>query len=248
MRLCNRTRKLLGLWWLLSGIGGDLWLVADAAPDCDLQCQNGGFCDDGPPLPSTMGNYLGTSSSVDPAQILMELQAEDARFLTHHCVCPTGYTGPYCQDSTSVVVHCRDHSHCLNGGTCNTQNGFCNCRVTVQDMSNGVQHVGRHCEHTVATRFGPQQCNNTATTANNNEPTYCANGGMCNQESYVCVCVLSIAAIFFLTRVDCHFLVNLFCSRGVSLCIVAIVILVATGGVIVLPIMWVCVVNTTATT
>ncbi|KAL7542402.1 hypothetical protein ACHAXR_013405 [Thalassiosira sp. AJA248-18] len=76
-------------------------------PECQLNCQHGGYC---------------TFISTDEGTLLNTFTSGG---LIEHCVCPPGYSGLACE---SIVEQCHDMK-CHNGSPCSLMNGqyVCDC-------------------------------------------------------------------------------------------------------------------------
>jgi len=126
-----------------------------SVPICDLECQNGGYC------------QLGINEP-DQTHDLTHLFKNVEGYKT--CVCPQGYGGSLCEIKKS---DCGSH-HCYHGGTCITREiegvtqFHCDCTSAHSDDKS---YAGRFCQFE-ATSF-------CSKSEDQNGQLFCVNGGTC---------------------------------------------------------------------
>jgi len=142
---------------------------AGRMPNCDLRCQNGGYCRMGTKdlsIPSKSG--LTATSNV----------THDGNF--RHCACPEGYGGILCE----IEITACGNGVCLHGATCDqsvptktqdVQQVTLQCDCTkARSSGNMIKYAGKSCEYPSTSLCVKDEAMHGATTQ-----SFCVNHGKC---------------------------------------------------------------------
>jgi hypothetical protein len=137
-----------------------------SVPECDLACENGGFC--------VLG--ASTSSSSGREDTFFDDVSQDLK----SCKCPDGFGGPLCDKKKEP---CGDQGFCYHGSTCVEQfqtDGSIHFQCDCQSANSGTtSYAGRWCQYE-ATSF----CLKVHDAGGG---LFCVNNGVCNG-SDGCLC------------------------------------------------------------
>jgi hypothetical protein len=138
---------------------------------CPIQCRNGGECS----LDSGFGGGGSKKATGDIPQ-------EDDRGVIrgHHCSCPTGYAGSFCEIKYDVCE--GEQKICFNGSECIREiddrgKSFyhCQCDARGSDLSTTEAH--QFCQ-SIWTEF----CTAPGETITQKTKSFCTNGGVCKDK------------------------------------------------------------------
>lgn len=139
------------------------WLTQEVQDDeCTMDCQNGGDCQ--------LGRAIhGFSSELLEDEDKLHFNAYNTSM---HCVCPTGWTGLYCEIN---LVECQQDT-CFNGKKCllsEDDHGmpFRHCECDAQQTDFSLPYAAHFCGQT-ATTF----CADDKIVSSH---SFCKNGGKC---------------------------------------------------------------------
>jgi|AntRauTorckE5430_2_1112549.scaffolds.fasta_scaffold21612_1 hypothetical protein len=126
---------------------------------CNLNCANGGFCS----LYPFESSALITTATPNPVD----------GSLREICVCPLGFTGMTCSETTDALGSCHHHEDthvCRHGGLC-------------REVNIGTNQMEWKCDCEIADEvnsFAGAMCRRPATEYCNVQGTsFCTNGGTC---------------------------------------------------------------------
>jgi hypothetical protein len=150
-------------------------VLAQGDVGCSLTCRNGGTCDTG----SANNAFSGATKKQSNDKTALPPKDERDNSQSHHCFCPTGYTGPLCEIKYHVCE--GDERTCFNGSECirNVDDRgktfyHCQCDAVASDLSSVEAH--KFCQH-IWTEF----CTAEGETIDKSS-SFCTNGGVCKDK------------------------------------------------------------------